>query len=44
MVGKALGHADSRVTERYAHLQGDALDALAEAAARRMGVTGGEAD
>jgi integrase len=37
MVAKALGHADTRVTERYSHLQGDALDDLAEAAARRMG-------
>lgn len=39
MVGKALGHADSRVTERYAHLAGDALDLIAERAARRMGAT-----
>lgn len=37
MVGKALGHSDTRVTERYAHLQGDALDDLAERAGRRMG-------
>ena len=37
MVSKALGHADTRVTERYAHTQGDALDALAESVARRMG-------
>ena len=38
MVAKALGHADTRVTERYAHLQGDALDELAERAAARMGL------
>lgn len=36
LVGKALGHADSRVTERYAHIHGDALDELAEAAGRRI--------
>lgn len=36
LVGKALGHADSRVTERYAHIRGDALDELAEAAGRRI--------
>lgn len=39
MVARALGHADTRVTERYAHLQGDALDTLAEAAGRRMGAS-----
>ncbi|MBV9995541.1 MAG: site-specific integrase [Caulobacteraceae bacterium] len=39
MVAKALGHADTRVTERYSHLAADALDALSEAAARRMGAT-----
>jgi integrase len=39
MVAKALGHADTRVTERYSHLQSDALDDLAEAAGRRMGAT-----
>jgi integrase len=37
MVAKALGHADTRVTERYAHIAGDALDTLAEMAAARMG-------
>ena len=37
MVAKALGHASTRVTERYAHMQGDALDLLAEGAALRMG-------
>jgi integrase len=36
MVAKALGHADTRVTERYSHLATDALDALAEAAGRRI--------
>jgi integrase len=36
MVAKALGHADPRVTERYSHIQGDALDDLAERAGRRM--------
>jgi integrase len=36
MVAKALGHADTRVTERYSHIQGDALSDLAERAERRM--------
>ena len=36
LVGKALGHSSSRVTERYAHIRGDALDELAEAAGRRI--------
>ena len=43
MVSRALGHADTRVTERYAHIQGDALDLLAEGAALRMGVAPPEA-
>lgn len=38
LVGKALGHSSSRVTERYAHIRGDALDELAEAAGRRITV------
>lgn len=36
LVGKALGHSSSRVTERYAHIRGGALDELAEAAGRRI--------
>jgi len=36
MVAKALGHADTRVTERYSHINTDALDDLAERAERRM--------
>jgi len=44
MVGKALGHADTRVTERYSHLAGDALDVIAERAAQRMGAAVANAD
>jgi integrase len=44
MVGRALGHANARTTERYSHLQPDALDALAEAAARRIGASAPAAD
>lgn len=37
MIGKALGHANSRSTERYAHLSDDPLRALSEGVAARMG-------
>ena len=30
LIGKALGHSTSRVTERYAHLADDAMQALVE--------------
>jgi len=37
MIGKALGHANSRSTERYAHLADDPLRALSERVAGRLG-------
>ena len=36
LVGKALGHADTRTTERYAHLTDDPLIAVAESAGAIM--------
>ena len=36
LVGKALGHSSGRVTERYAHIRGDALDELAEMVGRQI--------
>ena len=36
LVGRALGHADARTTERYAHLADDPLVALAEKASQRL--------
>lgn len=40
MIGKALGHANSRSTERYAHLADDPLRALSERVAGRLGKGG----
>jgi len=37
LVGKVLGHASMAMTERYAHLADDPLQALAERNARRIG-------
>ena len=48
LIGKVLGHAQSRTTERYAHLADDPLKAVAELAAGRIaaamaiGENGGE--
>lgn len=39
LVSKALGHADTRTTERYAHLTDDPLQAVAEATSRALGAT-----
>lgn len=36
MIGKALGHANSRSTERYAHLADEPLRALSEGVAERL--------
>ena len=36
MIGKALGHANSRATERYAHLSDDPVRALAERIGERF--------
>lgn len=36
LIGKALGHAQSRTTERYAHLSQEPLRALGNAVARRF--------
>ena len=36
LVGKALGHADTRTTERYAHLTDDPLQELAETASKAV--------
>jgi len=36
LVGKLLGHATSRTAERYAHLSGDPLDAVAAAVAKNL--------
>jgi integrase len=37
LIGKALGHASARSTERYAHVKDDPLRAVAEAVAGRFG-------
>lgn len=37
MIGKALGHANSRTTERYAHLTDDPIKAMAERMGQRFG-------
>lgn len=42
LIGKALGHSTSRVTERYAHLADDALSALVDAVAEDLEKKGGE--
>lgn len=39
LIGKALGHANARVTERYAHLSGDPLADLAAAVASQLSMT-----
>ena len=36
LVGKLLGHASSRTTERYAHLSGDPLQDAAAAIGRKL--------
>lgn len=41
LIAKALGHANARTSERYAHLAEDPVAALAEAAGRRFGGSGG---
>jgi integrase len=37
LIGKALGHASARSTERYAHVKDDPLRALSEGVAGRLG-------
>jgi site-specific recombinase XerD len=36
LVGKVLGHAQSRTTERYAHLADDPIRAVADATSRKI--------
>lgn len=43
LIGKALGHANARTTERYAHLSGDPLADLAAAVGARLTAEPGEA-
>lgn len=37
LIGKALGHANARTTERYAHLSGDPLAELVASIGARFG-------
>ena len=37
-IGKVLGHANYKTTQRYAHLQSDQLIAAVEAGAAKLGV------
>jgi len=44
LVGKLLGHASTRTTERYAHLSGDPLSDAVKLIGRRLIPTGGRED
>ncbi len=44
LIGKALGHANARTTERYAHLSGDPLADLAAAVGARIAPERGEGE
>jgi len=44
LIGKALGHANARTTERYAHLRGDPLADLAAAVGARLAPASSDVD